>query len=276
MSDQELEGPGDGGRMVEAKTEVTASREAAYEAWADPERLAGWFVDRARGRAEKGGTMTWEFERFGLEVPHRVLEAVPGERIVFAPVGIRGSEILEVGIARGGGGATRIRVVNSGFSADADFDEQFAGIASGWAMALGALKEYLERHDGESRAQFMVLRPATREAAEVVRRFVEPAALGAWLGAPDGEVGGVGSRVRMDLLDGGTLTGRVLARTDREVSMAWTEIGGVLELKAFVAGEERMVGVRGWGWGMEAGRAAELESRMERAVDRLALVLAPA
>jgi hypothetical protein len=100
---------------------------------------------------------------------------------------------------------------------------------------------------------------------------VEPERLGRWLGT--GVTGEEGSAIKLDLLDGGTLTGRVLADTGREVSLGWSEIDGVLELKAFGAGDSTMVGVRGWGWGLGAEAAAELERRVAPAVGRLAAEL---
>src|SRR5690606_23746181 len=37
------------GRVVRKEIEITADAARVYEAWADPERIATWFVDRAEG-----------------------------------------------------------------------------------------------------------------------------------------------------------------------------------------------------------------------------------
>lgn len=67
----------------------------------------------------------------------------------------------------------------------------------------------------------------------------------------------------------------VLAITRREVGLTWEEIHGVLELKAFAMGPgSRVIAIRGCGWNLAAARAAEIESHMGEALDRLAAELA--
>jgi uncharacterized protein YndB with AHSA1/START domain len=46
------------GRMIRAEIATSATPEQAWAAWADPEKIAQWFVDRAEGEAKPGGTMT--------------------------------------------------------------------------------------------------------------------------------------------------------------------------------------------------------------------------
>ena len=82
-------------------------------------------------------------------------------------------------------------------------------------------------------------------------------------------MGPVGSDVRIELADGGTLTGRVLARTGTEVALSWREIDGVCELKTSLQGPDRVASIRGFGWGMSQEDAAALEARMEQALERL-------
>ncbi len=269
-------------RTIDVSITADATPMQAWEAWADPEKLAGWFVDRAEGNGRRADEiMTWFFDRFGLALPYRVVTSVPGERITFGP----GSDeqppfVLDVILTRDGGD-TRIRIVNSGFSADAEFDDQFDGIDSGWRMALGALKEYLERHFGEDRSIFMALRPIDRDPAAAYPFFIDRDRLRQWLEAPsgavpnetapddEGDLGAVGQEVSLHLEGGGTLSGPILARTDVEVALAWREINGVCELKAFRQGPQTMLCVRGFGWGMGAEEAAKWEARMEDALGRL-------
>jgi uncharacterized protein YndB with AHSA1/START domain len=37
------------GREIRAEIQTTATTEQAWEAWADPEKIAQWFVDRVAG-----------------------------------------------------------------------------------------------------------------------------------------------------------------------------------------------------------------------------------
>ena len=46
------------GRRLEVAMRTRATPERVYDAWADPEKIAQWFVDRARGKAEVGWTFT--------------------------------------------------------------------------------------------------------------------------------------------------------------------------------------------------------------------------
>jgi len=76
-------------------------------------------------------------------------------------------------------------------------------------------------------------------------------------------------------VSGQTMTGKVLAVTPSEVALTWDEIGGVVELKAFLLGPRtRAVSVRGCGWDLSCDRAAEIEKAMAAAVDRLVSDLA--
>ena len=62
MTDQPKEKPLEHhGRIFEAEIRTTATPEQVYEAWADPTKIAQWFVDKAEGKAERGATITWFF-----------------------------------------------------------------------------------------------------------------------------------------------------------------------------------------------------------------------
>ncbi|HVS88282.1 MAG TPA: hypothetical protein VHF01_08670 [Candidatus Acidoferrum sp.] len=82
--------------------------------------------------------------------------------------------------------------------------------------------------------------------------------------------GEVGEKFTLELTEGGSVTGKVLAKTKRETALGWDAILGVLELKAFAMGPQKMVSVHGCGWGLSAARAKEIEVQMERALERLA------
>jgi activator of Hsp90 ATPase-like protein len=61
------------GRIIRAEIRTKATPQQAYDAWADPERLAHWFPDRAEGKAEPGATITWIFDKFDCRIPCEVL-----------------------------------------------------------------------------------------------------------------------------------------------------------------------------------------------------------
>jgi uncharacterized protein YndB with AHSA1/START domain len=264
------------GRIIRAEIRTSATPQQAYEAWADPVKIAQWFVDRASGEAKPGGTMTWFFDKFGFELSFKVLAAEPGKLFVLKwepPQGDAG--IHEVRIEREGG-ATVVRLIESGFQEDAAWDEEYQGVASGWQMALAILKYYLENFFGCSRTSLLVLRPASFRYDELLDHFLDARKLAMWL-TTSGAIGKVGDSCQLALRDGGKLTGRVLAITNREVALSWEEMGSTLELKGFSMGEQRMMGVRCFSWKMNADQAKKLEGQLEAAVVRLAAIFpAPA
>lgn len=252
---------------IEAEMRTSATPEQLWQAWTNPERLSEWFTDDARGDVQPGGTYTWIFEQFG-EMPYRVVEVVEGERLVLGPAPGAPPFVLEITIEHRGG-ETVLRLVNSGFDAGADFDEEYDGIVSGWRMALGVLRHYVEHQFGKPRTGFLVMRPAAFEYARALGYFTEPDRLARWL-TTEGGVGPEGSPVRLSLRGGRTLTGEVLVATERELTLTWKEINGVLELKAFAAGPAgRMLCVRGCGWELPREAARAIQGSLEASLNRL-------
>lgn len=257
------------GSLIQMEIETSATPQQAWEAWADPEKIAQWFVDRASGEAEPGGTMTWYFDKFGYVLPFEVVDAVPGKLFVLKwqpPEGPSGFH--EVRIERRGG-STLMRMIESGFRDDAEWKEEYEGTVSGWQMSLGILKYYLENHFGKNRTSLLIMRPASFAYDRIFPYFLDAPKLSEWL-TRSGATGRAGDSVSLDLREAGKLTGRVLANSNREVAVSWEEIGGTLELKAFKAGPQRMVGLRGTSWKLEANEMKALESQLTKAVERLA------
>lgn len=260
------------GRVIRTEFRTTATPQQAWEAWADPKKIAQWFTDRATGEAVPGGTITWYFDRFNYAIPYEMLEAVPGERfsIKWSAPG-RDPGILEVIIERDGG-ETLIRLVNSGFRESAQWDEEYEGTDSGWRMALAIQKYYLENHFGQPKTDFLGLRPASFSYDRLRPYFLEPARLAQWF-SKSGSIGAVGEPCRVSLRNGGELNGRVLAITKWEVALSWEEIAGTLELKGFSMGPQRMVGIRGISWKLPPAEMKQIEDRMGTALERLAGLL---
>lgn len=255
---------------------TTATPMQAWEAWAVPEHLSRWFTDEARGEAVAGGEIVHVFSRFGLEIPHRVLAAVPGERLVLEATSPMGLPFRQEVIVSRDGGETTIELVHSGFGAEEDRGMEYEGVDSGWKLALALLRHYLESHWGEERAGMFVMRPAAFEYAGLQPLYREEEGLASWLTTAGSLTGKeVGDAVRLELREGGTVTGKLLADSGRELLVSWDEVDGALELKAFDMGPHgRAVCLRGSAWGMGAGEAAAWEERLGRAADRLVAALA--
>jgi uncharacterized protein YndB with AHSA1/START domain len=257
------------GRRIETEIRTTATPEEVWRAWTDPASISRWFTDDARGEAVPGGTLVWIFRGFG-EMPYPVAVAEPPSRLVLAgEIPGRGPFALEIRIERSGG-STTIRLVNSGFHAGAEFEEEYEGVRSGWDASLALLRHYLERHQGRARRASLIVRPAAVSADELYRTFTDAGELSGWL-TRHGALGETGAPAELELIDGGRLTGRVIAATGREKSVTWEEEdGAVLELKGFGGRGGRMVGMRLTTWGDDGARLSRLERLLTPAVERLA------
>ncbi|MFW6202099.1 MAG: SRPBCC family protein, partial [Gemmatimonadota bacterium] len=176
------------GPRVEREVRIPAEPGRIWEAWADPELIAGWFVERAVDRVEEGGRVTWAWDRFGVEVEQEVLVADSPRRLVLRmPARSQASDgegagdrahVLEVTIEADGDESV-VRVVESGFGA-ADASE-IEGNDAGWALALAVLRHYVLNAYGRSRAELMALRPAPGGCGPARSLFRTAEGLGRWL-----------------------------------------------------------------------------------------------
>jgi uncharacterized protein YndB with AHSA1/START domain len=251
---------------------IDASPEEVWAAWAEPEHVRRWFSDDAHGRLEPGGELVHTFEGHG-EHRYRVVEVEAPRRLILDGAMEAGPFRQEV-VIRTAGGSTVLRLVHSGFGTADPGSETVQGIDSGWTMALALLKHYVERHFGRDKATLALFRPARFDYQALLEdHYLGADGLGAWLtdgGAGIPATGPVALRLR----SGRTLTGRVLARTEHEVSVSWNEISGALELKAFGAGPDaRFLGLRVVSWGAGASLDDDLTAEIHAAVERLAAVL---
>lgn len=242
------------GRTIRETMRTSQPPIAVYDAWADPGRYAGWFVDRAEGHTVPGATVTWYFDDFGYELPVEVVEALPGQKLVFRDrVPGAAARITEIRIAREGD-QTRVDLRNSGFPTGADFEENFQACVRGWTLALATLKHYLERHAGQRRTAFLRMRPATFEY-ERLSDLYGPG-LARWFPRA-GEVG------------------PVLANAEPESLLHWSRIRGLLALKAFPMGPKgRMVALQVNAWDLPKERGDEIGTLLDEALDRLVAELA--
>ncbi len=268
------------GPVVRKEIAIDATPEEVWEAWAEPDGIARWFVDRAEGRMDAGATVTWIFETFGYRLPIDVYEAERGRMLVFGGEPPDRPPALQEVHIRQEGGSTLLRLANSGFL-EGD-EEGRAGVDSGWEMALATLKHQLERYPGRTRLHHLAMRPARFEYADLVPLFTTAEGLGRWLAA-GAEVAPspaeLGSRVQVPAsgeLPAG-LRGEVLARTPWEVLLSWPELDGVLGLKGFRMGEDRAVALDFSSWSgegpegdAEEGVSDAVRRALDRAVERLA------
>jgi uncharacterized protein YndB with AHSA1/START domain len=255
------------GRRLEVEMRTRATPEEVWDAWTDPEKIAHWFVDRARGKPEVGTTFTWIFEKFGYEIPYEVVAAEPGKRFALGgEIPGRGPFLLEVTIARDGG-ETVVTLVNSGFLDGSQWDEEYEGVVSGWINALAVLKHSLENYPGRPKQTLLVMEQADYDAERLLPFYATADGLDRWL-TTSASIGGPGERCALRLSDGRSLTGTVLSKTAWEMMLSCAEIDGVLELKGFRFGAGRVVAARILSWGRPL--SSDWEPMLQAALQRLA------
>ncbi len=153
-------------RVAEERLEIDAPVEAVWRALTEAEEIERWFSPEARVTPGVGGKIWWCWEgmyeweqRIEIWEPNRHLRTSyalsgPGARPVAEPDPDARPRPVQLAIdfhleARGGG--TVLRVVHSGFGADAAWDLEYDGVRRGWHFELRSLRHYLEKHPGVAR-----------------------------------------------------------------------------------------------------------------------------
>jgi uncharacterized protein YndB with AHSA1/START domain len=175
---------------VEASISIDADAETVWRALTEGEELKRWFPLDARvtpgvGGAvwlSFGGGMDWEAP-IALWEPNRHLRTVdppPSKAAVDYYIEAKGGE-------------TVLRIVQSGFGADA-WEDELETLDGGWRAFLATLKNYLERHRGQPRTMAYFRHPVV----EMERRD----AFSRMLTALDVPLVGAGERFRGELFEG--------------------------------------------------------------------------
>ncbi|HEY0156907.1 MAG TPA: SRPBCC domain-containing protein [Thermoanaerobaculia bacterium] len=156
-------------KKVIAELTINASPEEVWRAISEGEEIKRWFTLDARVTPGEGGAVWMSFgEGMDWEVPIRIWE--PNRHLGTvdpAPSTLAVDYYIE---ARGG--ETVLRIVHSGFAADA-WDDELDTLNSGWRAFLAGLKNYLERHQGEPRSVAYFRHPAVEiERAEAFPRLL--------------------------------------------------------------------------------------------------------
>lgn len=131
-----------------------------FEAVADPEKLSGYFTTGgARGRLEKGATVTWDFADFPGAFPVQVIDVVEDEKIVLEWAAADGSSAVETGkhpgsvgyntvvtmsFAPADGNRTLVSIAEEGWRETETGLAASYGNCMGWSQMIAALKVYLE------------------------------------------------------------------------------------------------------------------------------------
>jgi hypothetical protein len=251
-------------RTIRISQKIPASVDALWVACATPSGIAGWQADKVTGSVEAGETLGLVWPDLGVSIRLDVLELLEGRRVVF------------------GHGESRVRFeVREGeveLSHSAPFeDDEEVGTESSWRLALGTLAHYLDRYAGQERETVWLVKPVKTTAEAAHAFFSLPHALGAWLGRATAELGAVGSRYRIALSGGGTMSGIVLAHTEgRDLALRWDEADySVVSFRTLPSptGENERLVVISWSRWSELENAERIAGELDGALARLVQML---
>jgi uncharacterized protein YndB with AHSA1/START domain len=116
----------------------------------DPDELTRWFPLEAHVEPGKGGkiSLSWGPEYQGT-APIDIWE--PGRRLRWVESG-SGQQVAVDWTIEAHGGKTLLRLIQSSFAADTDWNQEFYDSTSyGWDFMLVNLRHYLDRHAGKPR-----------------------------------------------------------------------------------------------------------------------------
>jgi uncharacterized protein YndB with AHSA1/START domain len=162
-----------GERSAEGRIEVRAPVERVWRALTEASELERWFPLESRVESPgEGGRiyMSWGGEYAGWSE----IEAWDAPRHLRTSWGWSEGEAQVTDYwLEGDGETTRVRVVTSGFPADATWDDLVEGTRLGWLFELRQLKHYLERHADEDRRAAYIRRRVSLERSEAWRRLTD-------------------------------------------------------------------------------------------------------
>lgn len=134
-------------KKVIAEVSIAADADAVWRAVSEGEEIKRWFCSDARVTPGPGGAVWMSFgEGMDWEVPIEIWEPGRHLRTVDPPP----SKLAVDYFIEAKGGETVLRIVHSGFAADA-WDDEIDTLNAGWRTFAQNLRHYLERHRGQPR-----------------------------------------------------------------------------------------------------------------------------
>ena len=288
-------------RSIEVELSMDAPPEAVWKALTDPEELTRWFPFDAKtepakaeapsGRAPGPGGYLAHSWGAALQGRNRIKLWEPETRLQttwFEPTDLFGkppeppkdavrsafqddpegaARLLVDYFLEGGGGTTVLRLVHSGFSKDARWDEEFTSHRRGWNFELRSLRNYLNHHLGKERHVVWVRRPVSGDLRDAWERIVGRDAL-ARAGSIDGAV--AGRSYDVTTVHGDRLQGEVFnAEPPAEFAGAVANLDHSLlrcGIEAYSGRPEAMFWLSTWG---ESGRAERFRNRWTETMQSL-------
>lgn len=161
-------------RTAAGEIEIDAPVERVWRALTEARELERWFPLEAEVEPGSDGRiwMSWGNE-FGAWSAVRVWDPPRHLGVAWEMGGDAPAQVTDYHL-EGRSGRTHLRVVTSGFPADASWDDMVEGTRLGWAFELAQLKQYLEHHDGRDRRAVFLRRRVSLPREEAWARLTGP------------------------------------------------------------------------------------------------------
>lgn len=170
-------------RKHEFNVPLRVTPEEVWKALTEAEGITRWFAPEARVVPGEGGSI-WLSWGEGVEGEAKIEIWEPGRHLRTR----MGEQTIDYRI-ESNGTETVLRLVHSGFDAEASFDEEYESTRGGWTTFMNMLRHALERHPGERARTVSIIRRTTISQAEAWERIMatgEPAQGVAVPGHPPG------------------------------------------------------------------------------------------
>ena len=237
-------------RQHEFTIEIDAPTEVIWKALTEAEGLQKWFVPSAAVTPGLGGSLTLSWGE-GCEGTAAIHLWEEGKRFGTT----EGAKQVEYEIEAIDGGKTRLRLVHSGFGADAKFDQEYESTHGGWLTFLAMLKHSAEHHADAPATHVHELRMLTVPVGEQWESSIGPLGIDI-----DSLVEGEPYQAN---LGGIALAGSVI-RYPKPGYLALSAPGSIVALFVEKSGESSMQTIQWILFGDARGRAEEVRQALAR------------
>ncbi|HME10392.1 MAG TPA: SRPBCC domain-containing protein [Bryobacteraceae bacterium] len=143
---------------------IKTTPEQLWKALTEAPEITKWYAPEARVVPGQGGSI-WLSWGAGCEGEAKIEVWEPGKCLrTAAPMAVEYSILSE-------NGQVILRLVQSGFSPDANFEEEYQSTFAGWTTMFKALQHSLERHPGTSAVTVSVAGPSGLPQLEAFQRI---------------------------------------------------------------------------------------------------------
>lgn len=229
-------------RAVLKEVVIDAPPDVVWRALTDAEELKRWFPIDARVEPGLGGSI-WISWGSGVEGKAPITAWEPNRHFQWTEE--RGPVKLAIDFhLEAQGGKTVVRLVQSGFGAGPDWDDEFHMVDGGWAYFVQHLRWYLERHRGTPRDVISFRERVPLSGADAFARLTGPGGFSTRGALSSASAGGAFS----DRTSAGdAISGTVVARSDGTGQMGFT-IAEANEAILFLEMEPDPAGCRAGFW----------------------------